>query len=137
MMVSPAVAQTPEQAAVFIKDTGSALVHVVNSGGSTDKRSAALAQIIAERVDVDGIAKFCLGRFWRVATAAQQEQYLDLFHRVLVLSIDAKMGEYKGVTFTIGRTVPGQGGQVVSTVINRPSQQPANVDWVVEDVNGS
>jgi len=136
-LVRPVAAQTPDQATAFIKETGNALVHVVNSGGSAEQKSAAMAQIIAERVDVDGIAKFCLGRFWRVATAPQQAQYLDLFHRVLVLSIDSKMGEYKGVSFTMGRTVPGQDGQVVSTVIKRPGQQPANVDWVVKDVNGS
>ena len=60
---------------------------------------------------MNGIAKFCLGRFWRTATPQQQQQFLDLFHRVLVLSIDLKMGEYKGVTFTIGRTVGREDGR--------------------------
>ncbi|HEY6431680.1 MAG TPA: ABC transporter substrate-binding protein, partial [Acetobacteraceae bacterium] len=71
------------------------------------------------------------------ATPQQQQQYLDLFHRVLVGSIDAKIGEYQGVTFTIGRTVTRAEGQVVSTIINRPGQAPADVDWVVQTVNGS
>ena len=110
---------------------------MVNGTGSTEQKSQALAQVIDSRVDVNGIAKFCLGRFWRTATPQQQQQFLDLFHQVLVLSINSKMGEYKGVTFTIGRTVGREDGQVVSTVIKRPSQPPANVDWVVQQVNGT
>ncbi|HEY6432500.1 MAG TPA: ABC transporter substrate-binding protein, partial [Acetobacteraceae bacterium] len=108
-----AAAQSTSGAAGFIKGTGEQLVQVVNAGGSTDQKAAALAQIIDSRVDVNGIARFCLGRFWRVATPQQQQQYLDLFHRVLVGSIDAKIGEYQGVTFTIGRTVTRAEGQVV------------------------
>lgn len=132
-----AAAQLASGAAGFIKGTGDQLVQVVNGGGSTDQKAAALAQIIDSRVDVNGIARFCLGRFWRVATPQQQQQYLDLFRRVLVSSIDAKLGEYKGVTFTMGRTVAQDTGNVVSTTINRPGQAPANVDWVVQNVNGS
>ncbi len=133
----PAAAQVANGAAGFIKGTGDQLMQVVNGGGSTDQKAAALAQIIDSRVDVNGIARFCLGRFWRAATPQQQQQYLDLFRRVLVGSIDAKLGEYKGVTFTMGRTVAQDTGNVVSTTINRPGQSPAAVDWVVQNVNGS
>ena len=133
----PAAAQLANGAAGFIKGTGDQLMQVVNGGGSTDQKAAALAQIIDTKVDVNGIARFCLGRFWRAATPQQQQQYLDLFRRVLVGSIDAKLGEYKGVTFTMGRTVAQDTGNVVSTTINRPGQSPAAVDWVVQNVNGS
>ena len=137
-LLRPARAQSASAAAAFIKATGEDLVRVVNGTGSTEQKAQALAQVIDSlRVDVNGIAKFCLGRFWRTATPQQQQQFLDLFHRVLVLSIDSKMGEYKGVTFTIGRTVGREDGQVVSTVIKRPSQPPANVDWVVQQMGGA
>jgi phospholipid transport system substrate-binding protein len=132
-----AAAQSAGGAAGFVKSTGDQLVRVVDTGGSSEQKAAALAQIIDSRVDVNGIARFCLGRFWRMATPQQQQQYLELFHRVLVSSIDAKMGEYRGVTFTIGRTVAQADGQVVSTIINRPGQAPADVDWVVQNVNGA
>ena len=53
-----------------------------------------LAGIIDADVDVDGVARFCLGRFWRTATPAQQQQYLKLFRDMLVANISAKLGEY-------------------------------------------
>jgi phospholipid transport system substrate-binding protein len=137
MLTPPAGAQTASQAAAFIHETGNAMVQVVNGEAPEDQRAQAMARIIDERVDVNGIARFCLGPFWRQASAAQQQQFLELFHRVLVFNINAKMGDYRGVTFTITHTAPAQGGQMVSTVIKRPTQPPANVDWVVQDVGGS
>ncbi len=136
-LVLSAAAQTAPQASDFVQQTGNELIQIVNGPGSNEQKSRKLSQVIDQRVDVDGIAKFVLGRFWQVATPDQQKEYLDLFRRVLVVSIDAKLGEYKGVGFTIGRTVPREGGELVSTVITRPNQAPANVDWLIQDVDGS
>ncbi|HEX5325090.1 MAG TPA: ABC transporter substrate-binding protein [Acetobacteraceae bacterium] len=136
-LIRPAAAQSASDAAAFIKATGEALVKTVDSSGSTEQKAKDIARIIDQRVDVNGIARFCLGRFWRTASPSQQQEYLDLFRQVLVRSIDSKMGEYKGVSFTIGRTVGRETGQVVSTVITRPNQPPADVDWVVQQVDGA
>ena len=137
VLMRPAAAQTSQQASDFIRQTGEALVQIVNGNTSTADKAQQLQAVVNQRVDVDGIARFVLGRFWRVATPEQQQQYLGLFRRVLEVSIDAKLGEYKGVAFVIGRTTPSEGGQLVSTVINRPGQAPANVDWLVQNVDGS
>jgi phospholipid transport system substrate-binding protein len=138
----PALAQTgtapsARQATAYVRQTGNELMQVVNGNLPDEQKGQELAHIINQRIDVNGIAKFVLGPFWRQASPAQQKEYLDLFHRVLALSIDSKMGEYRGVSFDIGRTVSAQGGETVSTVIKRPTQPPANVDWVVQDIDGS
>jgi phospholipid transport system substrate-binding protein len=136
-LAPPAGAQTASQATAFVRATGDAMVQVVNSNKPEGEKAQAMARIIDERVAVNEIARFCLGPFWRTASPAQQKEYLDLFHRVLVFNIDAKMGQYQGVSFTITRSTPGEGGQVVATIIKRPNEPPANVDWVVQDVDGS
>ncbi len=136
-LTQPAGAQTASRATTFVREIGNAMVQVVDGNAPKEEKAQAMAHIIDQRVDVNGIARFCLGPFWRQASLAQQQEYLGLFHRMLVFNIDAKMGDYRGVSFTIGRTVPTEGGQMVSTVIKRPTQPPANVDWVVQDVGGS
>ncbi len=137
VLMQPAGAQTASQATAFVREIGNAMVQVVNGNAPKEEKAQAMAHIIDQRVDVNGIARFCLGPFWRQASPAQQKEYLNLFHRMLVFNIDTKMGDYRGVTFTIGRTIPTEGGQTVSTVIKRPNQPPANVDWVVQDIAGS
>jgi len=137
LAVPGARAQTPEQATAFVQNLGNQLVGIVNGPGSTEQKSAALTRVIDSDVDVAGVGRFCLGRFWRMATPQQQREYETLFRKVLITSITSKIGDYQGVRFTIGRTTPRPEGQVVATTIAGPKKPPAEVDWVVKDVNGS
>jgi phospholipid transport system substrate-binding protein len=124
-------AQSADKASAFVRSTGDRLVAIVNGSGSAATKRSAMAQILNTDVDVDGIGKFCLGRFWRQATPEQQKQYLTLFHEVLVTNITSKLGEYQGVTFTLGRTRPQDEEAVVSTTVVRPNNAPTAVDWII------
>ena len=126
-------AQNTDKAAAFVKSTGDKLVAVVNGPGSTSSKRAAMTQIINSTVDVDGVARFCLGRYWRQATADQQKQYITLFHEVLVTNITSKLGEYQGVTFSLGRSRPQDEEAVVSTTVVRPNSGPTAVDWIISN----
>jgi phospholipid transport system substrate-binding protein len=116
-----------------VKSTGDRLVAVVNGPGSAVSKRAAMTQILNTDVDVDGIGRFCLGRFWRQATPDQQKRYLALFHEVLVTNITAKLGEYQGVTFTMGRGRSQDEEAVVSTTVVRPNNPPTAVDWIISN----
>ena len=132
-----AAAQAQASDAAFLQSLGDRLTAIVNGSGSTAEKKAEVLPILSHDVDVDAIGRFCLGRFWRTATPAQQQQYLTLFHQVLVNSITGKLGDYKGVSIAVGQTTPENGDSLVSTVINRPGQAPANVQWKVSDASGS
>jgi phospholipid transport system substrate-binding protein len=130
-------AQSADKAAAFVKSTGDRLVAVVNGAGSTSAKRAQMTEIINSDVDVDGIGRFCLGRYWRTATPEQQKQYLSLFHEVLVTNITSKLGEYQGVTFTMGRSKPQDEEAVVSTTVVRPNNAPTAVDWIIANPSGA
>jgi phospholipid transport system substrate-binding protein len=130
-------AQSAEKAAAFVKSTGDRLVGVVNGPGSISDKRAAMTQIINSDVDVEGIARFCLGRYWKQATPEQQKQYLALFHEVLVTNITSKLGEYQGVTFTMGRSRPQDEEAVVSTTVVRPNNPPTAVNWIIANPSGA
>ncbi len=130
-------ALAPLQASQFIDQTARQLIAVIDSGGSQDTKRVQLQQIIDRNVAVEAIARFCLGRFWRTASPQQQQEYVHLFHRVLLNSITGHLGEYKGVTYTLGRAAPGEGGVQVPSVLNRPGQAAANLTWIVSDEGGS
>jgi len=131
---SSARAQSAEKAAAFIKSTGDRLVAVVNGAGSLADKRKAIGTIVLAVVDVDTIGRFCLGRFWRQATQDQQQAYQSLFREVVITSVTSKLGEYQGVRFTVGRTRSQDEEQIVSTVVERPNNAPATVDWVVAGV---
>jgi phospholipid transport system substrate-binding protein len=132
-----ALAQSADRASGFVKATGDRLVAVVNGPGSMSDKRRELGRIIDSTVDVDGVGRFCLGRYWRTASPEQQRHYLQLFHEVVVTNITTKLGEYQGVRFTMGRSRMQDEEAVVSTVVERPNNPPTNVDWVISNPNSN
>ena len=135
--LSPARAQSLDQATAFIERTMKEIAAVVNAPDTLAGKQQKLQAIIDRTVDVDGVARFCLGRFWRTASPAQQNQYLDLFHRVLMINITGKVGEYQGVSFVLGRTQPREGAIVVSSTVNRPGTAATNATSPSSDSTSS
>ena len=72
------------RASAFIKSTGDKLVSVVNGPENDREKRTKLTQIIDSAVDVDGVARFCLGRFWRNASPEQQQRYAGQQHHCQV-----------------------------------------------------
>ncbi len=129
-------AQPAGDATGFVVQLGNALVAIVNGSGTYEDKKRRLGPLIEEAVDVDGIARFCLGRYWRTATPAQQQQFGQLFHAVLLNNITGKLGQFQGVTFNPTSTTQKEGDSFVGTTIRRPNQQPNNVQWVVSQATG-
>ena len=134
---SPAMAQDSADEA-FVRQLSEKLIAIINGPGSLAEKRTRILPLVDQNVDVAGIARFCLGRYWHVATPEQQQKFVQLFHRVLLNSITDKLGQYQGVTLAIGASTPhGPGRTAVGTTITRPGQPPTNVDWVISNVDGS
>jgi phospholipid transport system substrate-binding protein len=131
-LIRRAAAQAVEKANAFIQQTGDRLVAVVNGAQAAADKRRAIAQILEGAVDIDGVARFCLGRFWRIATPDQQKRFLAAFHEVLVTNISSKLGEYRGVKLAVQRGRQQDDEGIVTTVVERPNNPPTAVDWVVE-----
>ena len=126
-----------DRAVAFIKLTGDRILAGMRVAGTVDERRRALGPIIDNAIDVDGIAKFCLGRFWRTATPDQQKRYTALFHQVLIGNITSRLGEYQEVKLTIGRSQPRDENDIVSSVIERPNNPPTTVEWLVANATSA
>jgi phospholipid transport system substrate-binding protein len=143
LLVSPtwparrAWALPSEQAVDFVKSTSDRLVAVVNSPDPPQEKRRQLQTVIDATVDVDDIARFCLGRFWRIATPDQQTQYMALFHDLLLTEIAGHFGEYQGVGVTMGLARASADTEIVITTVDRPKSPPTQVDWVVATNTGS
>lgn len=134
-LAGPARAQ--DAATALVEKLARELVGVVNGGGSAADKAAALARIVDRDVDVAAVARFCLGRYWRTATPDQQRDYLALFRQVLIRNITSKVGEYQGVTMTVGRGQPRENEVAVASIVTRPNNAPNKVDWVVSTEGGA
>ncbi|MGD0105848.1 MAG: ABC transporter substrate-binding protein [Rhodopila sp.] len=134
--VRRAVAQPNERAIAFVTKTSGQLVAIVNSSDSAEQKHHHLQEVIVSTVDVDDIARFCLGRFWRIATPEQQQQYMALFHDLLVTEIAGHLGEYQGVKVTIGLARASEDTEIVITTVERPDNPVTQIDWVIATNTG-
>lgn len=137
-LARPALAQMdPGRAAAFIQATGDELVRVLNSAAPVEQRRAQVAAILRRSVDVEGTGRFILGRWWRQATPAEQQEYLRLFEEVLIRNLASRFGEFQGVRFSLGRSQSRtEDDALVTTIIERPGIAPLTLDWRVADVGG-
>ena len=123
----------------FVRQVGDQLVGVINGPGSmTDKRGQ-IRQIIDRFVDVDGIGRFCLGRFWRLASPRQQASYVRLFHAVLLDNILDHIGTGRRLrdpnfSVAIGRTRADGAETEVLTTVERPGSPALIVVWLVRQM---
>jgi phospholipid transport system substrate-binding protein len=138
-VIRPAAAAVdPGSAASFIQTTGGELVAAINATSQpADRRRAQVAAILRKAVDIEGVGRFILGRYWRVATPQEQQEYLKLFEETLIRNLSARFGEYQGVRFSLGRSQQRTEDDVlVNTVIERPGNPAFGLDWRVGDVGG-
>jgi phospholipid transport system substrate-binding protein len=130
-------AQSQEAAIGFVADASSRLVAIVNGTDSVQDKRRLLREVLESTVEVDGIARYCLGRFWRVATPEQQTEYTSLFHDLLVDKIAGHLGEYQGVKVTMGQARTNADTEIVVTQVDRPGAPTSRIDWVVTTSGGS
>lgn len=119
-------------ASSMVKSFADELVAIVNGPQPASAKKAALGPVIDRNVDVAKIARFCLGRYWATASATQQSQYVTIFHQVLLNDISGHLGDYTGVTYTLGGETQKGESTLVATAIARPNATTANVQWVVD-----
>ncbi|MFC3126397.1 phospholipid-binding protein MlaC [Pseudoroseomonas globiformis] len=125
------------RASAFIESTGKELVATLNTNAPIEQRRQQVANILRQAVDVEGVGRFILGRWWRSASAAEQQEYMTLFEETLIRNLSARFGEYQGVTFTLGRSQQRtEDDALVNTIIQRPSAAAFSLDWRVGEVAG-
>ena len=135
-LVCPASAQPAQQAVSFVGSTTDQLVKIVNSPDPPQEKRHGLQQVIDRTVDVNDIGQFCLGRFWRLATPVQRQEYLHLFGDLLLTKIAAHLGEYQGVRVTVGLARAAEDTEIVRTTVERPNNLTSQVDWVISTATG-
>lgn len=138
LAAAPAAARAQADPAVaFIQGRGEAMLAIVNSDAPQAAKQQQIARLLTETVDMDGVGRFVVGRYWRTASAEEQREFLRLFHDMLVETISARFGELRGLRFQVtGPTRRDEESQGVATIIERPGQPAAQVEWRVGQVGG-
>ncbi len=130
MQAAPALAA--ESAASFIAQAGNSVLSLARDHSLSEAELKQRLGAIADKdFDAPRIAKFVLGRYWRTASEAGRQQFIQAFENYMVQASAPRSRQYSGAQFKV--TGERQDGQtsMVTTDIARPNGQPAHVIWQV------
>jgi len=136
-------AATPPAAAAtdpvtLITDMGNRALEVLGKGVDPRQREARFRELFNADFDVPTIARFVLGRYWRLATPAQRQEFVRLFDDYVVLAYSNRLSEYSGEIFKVTGSRPDTDGSIVtSEIIRTNGAQPARVDWRLSWTDGT
>ncbi len=111
------------QALQIIKDTRA---HKL----TPDVAKVKFREILNKAFDLQTIARFTLGRYWRVATPAEQREFSSLLQKVILNKYADRLLEFSGDKYTVDGARPTDGGDtIVNSTIFPSDKPPVAFDW--------
>lgn len=135
----PAGAQRPDSAAAprTAADGGQfvtalaqrAVAELTTENVEQAERVRRFRALLTEAFDVPGIGRFVLGRYWRVATEQEREEYLRLFEEMIVQTYAKRFHDFRGAQLKVlGTRHVGEGEAVAALEAILPNRAPARLD---------
>lgn len=143
VLIAPARAaddDTQAKARAFIEGLADQAVQALtNASVPREEREKRARILLRENFAVPTIAQWVLGRYWRVATPAEQQEYLSLFEDLIVVTYVDRFTRYSGERLRVTRSVGmGETGDVnVFSDITNPGGTPIDIGWRVRARDGS
>lgn len=115
-----------------------ALDFLGNAQQTKAQKAESFRRLLEDNYDMDTIGRFTLGRYWKVATPQQQNEYLKLFRKRVVDMYSERFSEYKGQSFeVVGSRPDGEQDTIVSSkIVPTDSNQEILVEWRVRYKGG-
>lgn len=101
-------------------------------GTGEAERARRFRALLVENFDVPTIARFVIGRYWRVASEAERREYMGLFTDMLVATYASRFAEYQGEQLrTTGSRTTAESDIIVTSDVVRSGAQTAKVEWIL------
>lgn len=117
----------------FVRETADSTLRIVSDGSLTEEqKEESLNKLFEKTVDVDWIAKFAMGFYWRGVDDEQKKEYVRLYRKFLMSSYVPRFKAYTNQKLELkGVFVDGEGKYLVQTEIKNPGKPDIRVDYKV------
>ena len=104
---------------------------------SGEKQKSAFRKLLNANFDMNTIARFSLGRYWRTASPAQRDEYMNLFKNMIIEVYSARFKDYEGQKIeVVGSRQENEKDILVHSLLKQPSGPDVKVDWRVRHKSG-
>ncbi|MES2984228.1 MAG: ABC transporter substrate-binding protein [Pseudomonadota bacterium] len=138
LSLGTATAANASDPKAFVDGLGAQVLSVVkNDALSKTEKQAKIEAMFSDKVDINFVAKFVLGKSWRTATPQQQQAYIAAYKPFILKNYASKLTKYSGQTYTLKAARIDGDASVVPMEINDPSGQNIHVDYRLQSNGGN
>lgn len=120
----------------FINNLGVQAIQVLGPSVSPGARVQRFRELFSSDFDLPEISRFVLGRYWRVATPEQQQQFQGLLREYLAQAYAGRLAQYAGERFQALSAQPQGNETVVFSEITTNSGSKIRVEWHLVNAGG-
>jgi phospholipid transport system substrate-binding protein len=135
-VTGPLRASAQTDATAFISQLGTQAIQVLGPSVSPPARLQRFRELFGADFDLPGIGQFVLGRYWRIATPEQQQQFLGLLKEYLAQAYAGRLAEYAGEQFQALTARQEGGDTIVASQIIRNDGGKIRVEWHLVNKDG-
>lgn len=129
ILAAPPRAAAQADPAGFINELGVQAIQVLGPSVPPAARLQRFRELFGADFDLPRIGRFVLGRYWRVATPEQQQQFLGLLREYLSQAYAGRLAQYAGEKFRALSAQPQGEETVVLSEITRNDGSKIRVEW--------
>lgn len=101
-----------------------------NEDVQKEQREKDFRKLLHNNFDMKTIARFSLGRYWKVSSKTEKKEYLNLFENMIVNVYSKRFSEYNGQVVKVSTArLTGKADALVSSSIVPESGPKIHVDW--------
>lgn len=134
LSTQPAAAD-PASAKAYIDGVAKQVLAIVKTDADKASKTKKMEALFADKVDINFVAKFALGKHWRTATEAQRAAYVAAYKPFILKNYASRLARYSGQTYEMKQARTEGSGSIVTMVIHDANGQDVNVDYRVNASN--
>lgn len=124
----------PAAAKAYVDSVTQQVLAISKSDMDKSAKTSKLEALFSDKVDMDFIARFVLGKHWRAATPAQQSAYIAAYKPFLLKNYAGRLAKYSGQTYSLKNARAEDGGvDIVTMQINDTNGQSFLVDYRIRN----
>ena len=122
----------------YVENVAQQALSIINNKKLSEKKAKEKFQnIMNKSFDIKTISRFTLGRYWRVATKAQQKEYTRLIKEVILNKYANRLLDYSGDSFeVVGGRALNDTDSVVTMKVKPKGQPDAVFAWRIRYKGG-
>ena len=130
-VATPAPAATADVPADFIRALANQALGIIGGSHMVQEKLQYFRALLRQDFDLDGIARFTLGPYWRTASEADRQEFRRVLEDYLLITYGQRLQQMGagGGTLRVTGSRPIPGGAIVSSEIISPDRPPIKVDW--------